>query len=524
MGLKPPPSAPPPRNLQQTFQRPFLDPTDSLSIPPLKTTVVQTDPKPLPTLQTLQPPPIGMNKGFNIPTPGAKAGAIPMFSTQSNNNNIYDLDDFDDVEVLDSGRKSSNKADSKKRPSVVVSDTDDTDNDDFSRKVKTPKQGDRKKGSVSAWGGSFKSAITSDDEKPKNNKQKSKTDVTFVDNDNKLLSDSEVSNSAPKSRPTSTTKQSQKMGKMGASSNDLQINDVMASSDTEMDFSKVIKSTDNKNDNKKGAIGGLFKSNNNLFSKQKSKSSDMSMENIDSIEALEESEMILDTKLGRLGEFSNTPQLNQLQQLQSKNTRQHSDNHIKLSLPFPKASQLGLDIDEVRHMQGRLTIKCLEGNEIRPDTKQRDTFARAGIRIDPWLKFRLVPYSRSVAGGNDAYNSNSQNITSNAIGWKSSKMKRKQSTNPLFDDEMLIFNITDMNTFVRHNSIQNDDVEFVDEYDEEDVIIQIELWIATATADLCVGVAAISLMKCLSNPFFAHPETIPLQFPIEKSENGHVST
>ena len=66
--------------------------------------------------------------------------------------------------------------------------------------------------------------------------------------------------------------------------------------------------------------------------------------------------------------------------------------------------------------RGRLSIKCIEGFDIRRKDDQ-DKFPRN----DPFLKFRLGVAER--------------------LPWKSTETKRKQDANPKFDDEVVFLGI-----------------------------------------------------------------------------------
>lgn len=122
--------------------------------------------------------------------------------------------------------------------------------------------------------------------------------------------------------------------------------------------------------------------------------------------------------------------------------------------------------------RGRLSIRCVEGFDIRAKTDQDKI-----PRNDPFIKFRLGVAERHP--------------------WKSTEVKRKQDSNPKFDDEIVFFDITDPAQFVF----------------QEDMQICIELWNKGVMANTLIASVSMSVVRFLKAPFVSYAERVPIYYP-----------
>ena len=121
---------------------------------------------------------------------------------------------------------------------------------------------------------------------------------------------------------------------------------------------------------------------------------------------------------------------------------------------------------------GRLSMKCIEGYEIRKKD-EKDVNAR----LDPFIKFRLGVAERHP--------------------WKRTATKRKQNSNPKFDNEIVFFDITDPSQYVF----------------QEDVQVCIEVWNKSSLADELIGSVSMSVVRFLLQPFVVYTEKVPIYYP-----------
>lgn len=122
--------------------------------------------------------------------------------------------------------------------------------------------------------------------------------------------------------------------------------------------------------------------------------------------------------------------------------------------------------------RGRLLIKCIEGLEIR----RKDDQDRVP-RNDPFIKFRLGVAERHP--------------------WKSSQTKRKQDSHPVFDDEIISFDILDPAQYIF----------------QEDIQLCIELWNKGVTRNDLIGSVTMSIVRFLKQPFVSYTEKVPIYYP-----------
>jgi hypothetical protein len=125
--------------------------------------------------------------------------------------------------------------------------------------------------------------------------------------------------------------------------------------------------------------------------------------------------------------------------------------------------------------RGRLSIKCIEGLDIR---RRNDTDRIP--RNDPFLKFRLTSTSALKNGYNNNDDDNSITNTNNdLLKWKTTVTKRKQDSNPKFDDEVVFFDLLDPMEFVVNNDVQ----------------LFVELWNKSTLNDEKVGTVSLSVVR-----------------------------
>lgn len=122
--------------------------------------------------------------------------------------------------------------------------------------------------------------------------------------------------------------------------------------------------------------------------------------------------------------------------------------------------------------RGRLSIKCIEGYDIRRKDDQDKI-----PRNDPFIKFRLGVVERHP--------------------WKSTEAKRKQDANPNFENEVVFFDILDPAQFIF----------------QEDLQICIELWNKSTTKNDLVGSVTMSVVRFLKKPFVSYTEKVPIYYP-----------
>jgi len=122
--------------------------------------------------------------------------------------------------------------------------------------------------------------------------------------------------------------------------------------------------------------------------------------------------------------------------------------------------------------RGRISIRCIEGYDIR-----RKDDKDPNARIDPFIKFRLGAAERHP--------------------WKNTMVKRKQDSNPKFDDELVYFDVTDPAQFVFN----------------EDVQLCIELWTKSTTRNDMIGSVTMSVVRFFKQPFVSYTEKVPIYYP-----------
>eukprot|EP01036_Dinobryon_divergens_P055351 gene55351-73923_t len=122
---------------------------------------------------------------------------------------------------------------------------------------------------------------------------------------------------------------------------------------------------------------------------------------------------------------------------------------------------------------GRFTIRCIEGIDVtRPNVNSS--------RLDPFLKFKLGAAER--------------------LPWLSTKVQRKQDSNPIFQNEMVIFDILQPSAYLYDNNI----------------LLYIEIWNSSTTKDEAFAAVTMSVLRIFQHPYTAYKETVPLQISTGK--------
>lgn len=130
---------------------------------------------------------------------------------------------------------------------------------------------------------------------------------------------------------------------------------------------------------------------------------------------------------------------------------------------------------------GRLNIIAIEGYNLR-----RRTDKSKNPRIDPYIKFRL--------GAADKW------------PWKETEVKRKQDTNPNFEDDLISFDVVNPVQYIF----------------QEDLSLTIEVWNKGTFKDEIIGAVTMSVVRFFKNPYKKFEEKIPILAPGERTSNTKV--
>ena len=130
---------------------------------------------------------------------------------------------------------------------------------------------------------------------------------------------------------------------------------------------------------------------------------------------------------------------------------------------------------------GRLNIIAIEGYNLR-----RRTDKSRNPRIDPYIKFRL--------GAADKW------------PWKETEVKRKQDTNPNFEDDLISFDVVNPAQYIF----------------QEDLSLTIEVWNKGTFKDELIGAVTMSVVRFFKNPYKKFEEKIPILAPGERTSNTKV--
>jgi Ca2+-dependent lipid-binding protein len=130
---------------------------------------------------------------------------------------------------------------------------------------------------------------------------------------------------------------------------------------------------------------------------------------------------------------------------------------------------------------GRLTIRCIEGTGLR----KRDDRS-VNPRVDPYIKFKL--------GAADKH------------PWKQTKVKRKQDSNPKFDNEVITFDVITPGEYIT----------------DEEIHLNIEVWNKGTFKDELLGVVTMSTTRFFQNPYISFEENVPVALPGDRSSTSKV--
>jgi hypothetical protein len=133
--------------------------------------------------------------------------------------------------------------------------------------------------------------------------------------------------------------------------------------------------------------------------------------------------------------------------------------------------------------KGRLSIKCIEGQDFR----RKDDVSKVA-RTDPYIRFRLGAAERHP--------------------WKSTQVKKKQTMNPNFDGEIVLFNVIDPAEYVLAGDMQ----------------LAIEVWNKGSIKDELLGSVTMSVVRFLRNPFITYEEMVPVYLPGQQFTKSKVSS
>jgi len=128
---------------------------------------------------------------------------------------------------------------------------------------------------------------------------------------------------------------------------------------------------------------------------------------------------------------------------------------------------------------GRLSIRCISGVNIR----RKDEVNKIP-KQDPFLKFKLGAAERHP--------------------WKATTVRRKQTDEPDFENEVVFFDITDPQNFVFNSDLQ----------------LNIECWNKGTFKDEPMGSVSLSVVRFLKQPFVSYTERIPIYYQGAKTSQS----
>lgn len=128
---------------------------------------------------------------------------------------------------------------------------------------------------------------------------------------------------------------------------------------------------------------------------------------------------------------------------------------------------------------GRLSIKCISGINIR----RKDEVNKIP-KQDPFLKFKLGAAERHP--------------------WKSTEVRRKQTDEPDFENEIVFFDITDPQNFVFNGDLQ----------------LNIECLNKGTFKEESMGSVSLSVVRFLKQPFVSYTERIPIYYAGAKTSQS----
>ena len=139
-------------------------------------------------------------------------------------------------------------------------------------------------------------------------------------------------------------------------------------------------------------------------------------------------------------------------------------------LPPPEAKAAAVNIGNAG---GRFTIKCIEGVDIKKQDTRGDNLARQ----DVFLKFKL--------GSAEKFPTHSTEV------------RRKQDSNPIFDNELVVFDMAKVAPYVFNN----------------DIVLYIEVMNSNLVRDELMCGVAMSVLRFFQHPYMTYREVVPLMTP-----------
>lgn len=154
-----------------------------------------------------------------------------------------------------------------------------------------------------------------------------------------------------------------------------------------------------------------------------------------------------------------------------------SNTHDSALVPRPQTRGPLEVLGEPEFKGGRFSIRCIEGIDIsRPYS--------TASRLDPFIKFKLGAADR--------------------LPWKETQIKRKQDSNPNFENELVAFDIVETSLYLHNN----------------DILLYAELWNNSTTKDEIIATFVMSVTRIVQHPYITYRETVPLQIHSGKPYSG----
>lgn len=130
--------------------------------------------------------------------------------------------------------------------------------------------------------------------------------------------------------------------------------------------------------------------------------------------------------------------------------------------------------------RGRLSLKCIDGIDIR---RKGDT--QYFYKNDVYCRFKL--------GATDRHS------------WKSTNVIHNANETPIFDSEVIVFDVLDVKDFILDN----------------DLLLLIEVFHQNKRGeDECLGLISISAIRFFQQPYVTFDERVPLRYPNEEGFSG----
>jgi hypothetical protein len=130
---------------------------------------------------------------------------------------------------------------------------------------------------------------------------------------------------------------------------------------------------------------------------------------------------------------------------------------------------------------GRFSVRCIAGIDIK-----RKSDPNKIPRLDPFIKFKLGSAEK--------------------LPWKLTQTIRKQDNNPVFNNEIISFDVLDPAAYIYGNELQ----------------LYIELWNKSSFKDELLGSVTMSVVRFFKTPYVVFNEKMPIYAPGEKGTTQKV--